>query len=278
MTDDPRAPDGLDATADALTASAPSSEAMAASATDPVKTICPYLLSADGGWRSATAAREHRCTAVSPPAPLAAEKQRRLCLTVSHGACATYVAATDARSAAHRETTTRRPFARTTPLVLDHGRLAVAIPAISRSPSVGQGALVGVLAIAFVAVLVARLASGGGAAPGAGPLASASATPRATEGAVATHVATPKPTAVATPSPQQTVAPSGAVASPTLVPTGPSASPSASDDRPATYTVKRGDTLSGIAATYGTTVKKLVALNAIADPSKIHVGQVLKLR
>ena len=140
----------------------------AAGAIDPVKTICPYLLSADGAWRSSSAAREHRCTAVTPAAPLAAEKQRRLCLTVSHGACATYIAATEARSAVHRETTTRRPITRTTPVVLDHGRLAVALPAMSRSPSVGQAALVALLAVAFVAVLIARLASGGGAAPGAG--------------------------------------------------------------------------------------------------------------
>ncbi len=42
--------------------------------------------------------------------------------------------------------------------------------------------------------------------------------------------------------------------------------------------MKRGDTLSGIAATFGTTVKKLTALNHITDPSKLRVGQVLKLR
>ena len=41
--------------------------------------------------------------------------------------------------------------------------------------------------------------------------------------------------------------------------------------------MKRGDTLSGIAATYGTTIKKLAALNHITDPSKLRVGQVLKL-
>ena len=159
-----------------------------AAAIDPVKTICPYLLSADGAWRSSTAAREHRCTAVTPAAPLAAEKQRRLCLTVSHGACATYIAATEARSAVHRETTTRRPITRTTPVVLDHGRLAVALPAMGRSPSVGQAALVALLAVAFVAVLVARLASGGGSAPGAGvvPQGSAAASPRASTAAVAT--------------------------------------------------------------------------------------------
>ena len=41
-----------------------------------------------------------------------------------------------------------------------------------------------------------------------------------------------------------------------------------------TYTVKSGDTLSGIAKKYGTTVKKLQALNpSISNPNKIYVGQ-----
>ena len=42
-----------------------------------------------------------------------------------------------------------------------------------------------------------------------------------------------------------------------------------------TYTVQAGDTLSGIAAKYGTTYQELAALNGISDPNIIHVGQVL---
>ena len=42
-----------------------------------------------------------------------------------------------------------------------------------------------------------------------------------------------------------------------------------------TYTVKKGDTLSEIAAQYGTTVAKLVELNHIKNPDYIVVGQVL---
>ena len=46
-----------------------------------------------------------------------------------------------------------------------------------------------------------------------------------------------------------------------------------------TYTVVKGDTLSGIAAKYksqyGTTVDSLVKLNNISDPDYIVVGQVL---
>ena len=42
-------------------------------------------------------AREHRCGAVAPPAPLATEKQRRLCLTPDYPSCATFEAARAAR-------------------------------------------------------------------------------------------------------------------------------------------------------------------------------------
>src|SRR5688572_23524120 len=63
----------------------------------PVTRICPYLSAADGAWRSTTVAREHRCGAVAPPAPLATEKQRRLCLTPDYPSCATFEAARAAR-------------------------------------------------------------------------------------------------------------------------------------------------------------------------------------
>ena len=44
-----------------------------------------------------------------------------------------------------------------------------------------------------------------------------------------------------------------------------------------TYVVRRGDTLSGIAARFGTTVARLVAINQIADEDLITIGQVLTL-
>lgn len=44
-----------------------------------------------------------------------------------------------------------------------------------------------------------------------------------------------------------------------------------------TYTVKSGDTLSGIAAKFGTTYQNLAAINGIADPNKIYAGQVIKV-
>lgn len=44
-----------------------------------------------------------------------------------------------------------------------------------------------------------------------------------------------------------------------------------------TYTVKKGDTLSGIASKHGTTYKKIAKENGIIDPNVILVGQKLKI-
>ena len=44
-----------------------------------------------------------------------------------------------------------------------------------------------------------------------------------------------------------------------------------------TYIVKKGDTLSEIAAKYGTNYQKLAEINGIADPDKIYAGQVIKI-
>lgn len=44
------------------------------------------------------------------------------------------------------------------------------------------------------------------------------------------------------------------------------------------YTVKSGDTLTGIAKKNGLTLAELIKLNNIKDPNKIYVGQKLKIR
>lgn len=43
------------------------------------------------------------------------------------------------------------------------------------------------------------------------------------------------------------------------------------------YTVKSGDTLSGIAAQFGTTYQKLAEINGIKNPNLIYVGQKIKI-
>jgi LysM repeat protein len=50
-----------------------------------------------------------------------------------------------------------------------------------------------------------------------------------------------------------------------------------SSNQSTTYTVKSGDTLSGIASKFGTTYQKIAADNGISDSNKIYPGQVLKI-
>ncbi|MGZ6590242.1 MAG: LysM peptidoglycan-binding domain-containing protein [Solirubrobacteraceae bacterium] len=233
--------------------------------------LCPYLATIGGNWRSSSPAREHRCVAVTPPVPLALDKQRRLCLVADHADCSTYGAAVAARPSYAMATTPRgRVIARTTPIVLDQTRFDLRLPALRSDRVSGQGLLVGLLALAFAAILISRPATDGGAASGVG-----NGTPAPTT--VAAASVTPRPSPKATTAPVVTARPVGS--------TGPvqSAQPSTGLTTPqpstsgATYRVKSGDTLNAIAAHFGTTVKVLVELNNIRDPSKIHVGQVLKL-
>lgn len=65
------------------------------------------------------------------------------------------------------------------------------------------------------------------------------------------------------------VSKAGSIAPAPTTPSKPSAN--------GTYTVVSGDTLSGIAARYGTTVAALASLNGISNPNLIRVGQVLRL-
>ena len=54
-------------------------------------------------------------------------------------------------------------------------------------------------------------------------------------------------------------------------------SPSGGTAGTVVYTVKSGDTLSGIAARYGTTYQKLAQLNGISNPNLIYPGQKIKI-
>ena len=50
------------------------------------------------------------------------------------------------------------------------------------------------------------------------------------------------------------------------------------NDAPATYRVRRGDSLSRIASRHGTTVNRLCRLNGITTTTKLQIGQRLRLR
>jgi lipoprotein NlpD len=83
--------------------------------------------------------------------------------------------------------------------------------------------------------------------------------------------ATRSPAPVSDRRPAPTQQPRPPAAQPTPVPGAPA--PSASG----TYVVKRGDTLYSIALEHGADYRELAQLNKVDDPSKIRVGQELRL-
>ena len=234
--------------------------------------ICPYLLSSDGGWRSAAPNRDHRCTAVDPPAPLPADKQRALCLSAAHAGCPAYRAARTARASmlapgldpavVASADAARRPIARSTAVVLEQPRFAIA--GLGGNLALSQAALVALMVLAFVVLVVSRF-SAGGAAPEPSPSPSITASP------------SPSPTARPTPRPTPTPSPAGSGAAPSgsgVVPPSPAA-PSAAAFR-TTYRVEAGDTLVGIASEYETTVAAIQEVNGMAG-SSLRIGQLLKI-
>ena len=66
------------------------------------------------------------------------------------------------------------------------------------------------------------------------------------------------------------------IANPDVIKTGQRLTVSQSDSPQALrYTVRKGDTLTAIAAKFGTTVEQLVKWNKIANPDRINIGQQL---
>jgi len=241
---------------------------------------CPFLLSEAGGWRLDIPTRDHRCAAFSPPAPLAPEKQARLCLTASHVTCATYLASLAAREqrlgAAPTDRATRWGLARTTTVIEDSGGIATRLLAAARD----RRRWPAIPALLLVLTLFALAVSGfRGLLPTTGVAATPSTAPVAV---IPTANPTPNPISSPASSQQLTLPPTGTseptgTPAPTTVP-GASAQPQPTP-RPTyrTYVVKSGDTLSGIAAKFHTTVSAIANLNHITDPSKLHVGQVLRI-
>jgi LysM repeat protein len=232
-------------------------------------TFCPYLMAASGGWRSASPNREHRCEAVDPAAPLSADKQRRLCLTLAHQTCPTYGAARGARAAAIAPgvdpavlaavEAARRPVARSATVILEPPRITSPRVAWPLDRAVSQAALVGLMVVAFALVAIARLSAGNvGATSSPSPAAS-----------VAFVAPSSSSTPLETPSPSpNTVAPSES--------SGPSAAPPSTPAFRTTYMVRSGDTLAGIASQFGTTPTAIKKLNNLAN-NTIHTGQKLKI-
>ena len=247
---------------------------------------CPYLVASAGTWRGSHPTRDHRCSAMQPHAAPAIAKQRDLCLTPTHVSCATFVAAqeieADRPGAAQAAGSGLWPETRSIVLALEpgHGRSAV-FRGSSRKGG-GQAVLVALMVLAFLVLVIARTApqSGAGAPqPGSGASPSGPAggvaltAPPATAPSVAASVA-PSAVAGASPSPSAAPAasssPGSSPAATATPPTAPSATPAAAT----TYKVRSGDTLSGIATRFDTTVKKIKVANGLTS-NTIRIGQVL---
>jgi LysM repeat protein len=160
-----------------------------------------------------------------------------------------------------------------TPVILDQGRYDLRIPALRADRALGQVVLVGLLGIALVVILVTRPSTDPNVSGPIGAVTSVvpsngSAEPSAAAASSSPVVASQAP---ASPEPSTASAPpaSSAAGSPS-----PTAQATTSGE---TYRIKRGDTLIAIAGRYGTTVKVLMDLNNIDDPSKLRIGQILEL-
>ena len=215
---------------------------------------CPFLVSSAGPWRQAEPTRDHRCARRPPEARLDLTHQRELCLGTGGPGCPSFI---EARAPGR--------LVSMLPIVIDRGPLGATLEqgGIRRAAAPATVVIVG---LALGALVLAR----GPGAPGPGTAGSA-ASSASPSSAASPPPGTPTPSQAPTPTP--TPAPSVA---PSL---GPSPVPSASPAPPAThtYTIRPGDTLSGIATRFGTTTQVLAQLNGIKNPSLIRAGEVLKL-
>jgi LysM repeat protein len=84
----------------------------------------------------------------------------------------------------------------------------------------------------------------------------------------------PAPSTPPTPAPSTVVGGGEASAKPS--PTGAVAGATATP-RPRRYRVQSGDTLHSIAVRFGSSVKAIQELNGIVDPTRLRVGQILRI-
>jgi len=222
-----------------------------------VDRICPYLALSDDGRTVADGFDpEHRCHALTPPAPLERSRQVQLCLTEAHARCERFGAARTAWLAASSGLPRLAPdvaFGRTR-LVLEpeaawRNRTSAPVTRVSRSALLVAGVAVAVVALLVLSSLFGVL----GGAPAGSP------------------TATPTPSSSAVPS--ESLAPASLGPSASVVPASnpPQATPGPSQT---IYVVQEGDTLNLIAQRFGTTVAAIQTANGLSG-TEINVGQQL---
>lgn len=228
--------------------------------------ICPYLALADDGRTVADGFdSEHRCHALTPPAPLERARQVQLCLTEAHARCERFAAARTAWLAASSGLPRVAPdvaFGRTR-MILEPEPAWRNLPGPPAAHVSRRTVLIGAAAaVALVLFLLGNAFGILGRAPASTPTPTPSASASPSLAATPTMVPTGSPT-----EPPPSIAPTAvptAPLTPTPVPT------------PRTYIVQSGDTLTTIAAKFpGTTAAAIAAANRITLSTILNVGQVL---
>jgi len=231
---------------------------------------CPFLIAAAGAYRMSVPDREHRCAAFIPATSLALTKQARLCLTANHAGCATYLASTSARQA-RVGTGERVPragrwgLARTMPVVHEVGGLRATIGALIADRRTWPA----IPAVLLATLLLALGLSGSWGQAPITAIGSPGPTARPTATLEVALLPSPVPSIYPSAAPLPTATP-GLTEPPTSVPT-PTPRPYI------TYKVQSGDTLSGIANHFHTTISAITKLNGITSTTILRVGQILKI-
>jgi len=156
----------------------------------------------------------------------------------------------------------RRPIARTAPVLLEPSRLVDQAVRLRLDRAPGQVILVALMIVAFGIVALARLSAAGESKPSP------------------TSIASSPPPASLSLSPGESLQPTAraSVAAPSSPPTSPSVvpAPTSAPSFRASYTVKQGDTLIGVASRFNTTTALIRSANNLST-SALRVGQVLKI-
>jgi hypothetical protein len=228
--------------------------------------ICPLLaLSIDHRTAVDGFDPDHFCHAVEPAEAVDRHRQAEFCLVEGHRQCERYVAFLGTRAAAAGAFPAPAPDAHVsrTRLILEpelrrgaSGALAPFGASPRRWVVAGSVAVVGVAA---AATAVAGGFSGFGGTP------AGSASPTITLAPSASTAATAEPTVAPTAEPTEQPSPS---------PTQRPRNSAAATPEVQTYVVKAGDTLSLIAASFGTSVEAIKAANGLGS-DVINIGQVL---
>ena len=227
---------------------------------DWLSSICGYLQSEDGTYRSSQPDEGHRCTAQDPPGTLPLAFQESFCLTDRHPRCEMYKYAQEASGAA---AVPPKHIAGAT--VQASGR-SMALPPGSSGDGNTRRPTIIAAAIGGIVILLILVAFGLGSCSGepAGPGADASASPavQATGEPTPTPEPTPEPTPTPEPDPGSTSEASEAPVEPQLE---------------ILYEVQEGEALLAIGEKFGVSRRRIIKANEGMEDKKpfVEAGEVI---